>query len=246
MCYMKEKRIRKKQFTLMELLIVVAIVGILLSILLPSLQKSREKARIALCLSNQSQVYRNLFVRSQENDNQLPERSGQYGIQLVYKVTAKKPEGHGYLVFEAYTNGEEFYCPSSTDTDNMNLFNRRTLDKKYGGYPVDWAKKPTSTIRSSYAYRATIKENNKRRQASVFKDNPGTAIMTELFTDSKYSTEMYVTYLHKKGYVTTRLDGSVTYVYDQYGAIAARNVSRHPTGKAHQETVWNEYFDEQD
>ena len=41
-----------KKFTLVELLVVVAIISILLSIFLPSLNKSREIAKMAVCLSN--------------------------------------------------------------------------------------------------------------------------------------------------------------------------------------------------
>ncbi|MCH2208096.1 MAG: prepilin-type N-terminal cleavage/methylation domain-containing protein [Lentisphaerales bacterium] len=41
-----------KKFTLMELLIVIAIIGILTSILLPSLHKAREKTKSAVCKSN--------------------------------------------------------------------------------------------------------------------------------------------------------------------------------------------------
>jgi prepilin-type N-terminal cleavage/methylation domain-containing protein/prepilin-type processing-associated H-X9-DG protein len=46
----------RKAFTLVELLVVVAIVGLLVGLLVPAVQASREQARIANCASNMRQV----------------------------------------------------------------------------------------------------------------------------------------------------------------------------------------------
>ena len=46
----------KKTFSLIELLVVVAIIGILVSLILPTLKKARSQARTAHCVNNLKQV----------------------------------------------------------------------------------------------------------------------------------------------------------------------------------------------
>ncbi len=61
------RRSRKFGFTLIELLVVVSIIALLISILLPSLKRSREQARSVKCLSNVRGLGQAAFIFSEDH-----------------------------------------------------------------------------------------------------------------------------------------------------------------------------------
>ena len=67
-------------FTLVELLVVIAIIGLLSSMLLPSLNKAKQAARSAICLSNLRQISFGFAMYADAHDDQcVPGRPAKIG-----------------------------------------------------------------------------------------------------------------------------------------------------------------------
>ena len=104
------------RFTLIELLIVIAILAILASMLLPALNKAREKARGIQCASNLKQSFQMLQFYADDNHGYIPKYAeGTYTWSNPSTVTART----------YFQNRKVLHCPSGKlppgcDPTNLN------------------------------------------------------------------------------------------------------------------------------
>jgi len=65
---------KRKGFTLIEMLVVIAIIAVLMTLLMPSLSRARARALSTVCLSNLSQHTRAAAMYVKKNSGKLPDR----------------------------------------------------------------------------------------------------------------------------------------------------------------------------
>ena len=73
----EERKVSFEQccLTLIELLVVVGIIGILVSILLTALSRSKEKTKMLVCASNLSEIGKGFHLFSKDNGQKLYQNS---------------------------------------------------------------------------------------------------------------------------------------------------------------------------
>lgn len=158
---------------MLELLVVIAIIGILASLLLPSLSKAREEARRAVCVSNLKQVGLGVAIYIDDDESTLPgplyslirasyTSSSKTLSRYTAEVLAYAPPDNS-AVDDEHVN-TMFLCPSfsssvsgtgAADTVQFSTFGRDPeTNLRYFGYPstgdqpvkIGQVEDPTGTV----------------------------------------------------------------------------------------------------
>src|SRR5271170_7301218 len=115
----------RRGFTLIELMVVVAIIALLVAVLLPSLGKARERSKIVYCLSNLRQM--GIMYRTYLQDQNS--RGVYYFRTTSAAVVTAQLQQYGYMNTEWMgglrpygLNPKAMLCPDATALTNSSAY----------------------------------------------------------------------------------------------------------------------------
>src|SRR4051794_36688870 len=156
-------------FTLVELLVVIGIIALLISILMPALQKARAQAIQTQCLSNLRQV--GLFMQMYANENKDRVPIGYNGNQGWNGYTVYEAGNFYTLIGRLVESGhaqvpEAFFCPAQIDPRFM-------FNQPENPWPV-----PTPVAGKHHRMGYTVRPSTSWNNSGAYKGwpNPGSIV----------------------------------------------------------------------
>lgn len=120
---MRQPAILKRGFTLIEMLLVVALIALLISILLPSMRKAKEHANVAVCMTRLSQIGNAAIAYTVSNQNRFAS-----AFQWTRHVTCwhdwhQKERVTDGLLFPYVGSYAMYLCPTFSEVYKLGVSN---------------------------------------------------------------------------------------------------------------------------
>jgi len=197
-------------FTLVEILVVVGIIGILIAILVPVLNKARESAQRTLCLNNLRQIGQAYIAYATEHNDAIPVGYFSGQKQTNYLINYNMGGLQFYSIMGILyrsgqlVDGQAFYCPS----EQLPKWQYNTSENPW---PPD--ETPSGIMRNTRAGYGCRPTDN-WQETGAWPDQlarltllPNRAILSDLAP-----TPYFVTRRHKDGINVSYSDGSARWV----------------------------------
>ncbi|MCM8532901.1 MAG: hypothetical protein NE330_17160 [Lentisphaeraceae bacterium] len=205
-----------KKFTLIELLLVTAVIAILLSLLLPSLKKSRAIAKAAVCKSNMYQTsLTHALYQKDSNDRFAPRNHHKHNLYWIGKhFTGDKVQ----RPLNPYINADGW-------TDDIMIAKCPGDNYRYKNWGNSYR---ANTVKSHVGWNSLSISDDVSKMSSQVAITENTIVNTEYSAISKvnnYNDQYnWHEYAYKQGtYNASFLDGSTRSILFHQGAITTEN-----------------------